>query len=111
MATNLNVVYSDTFKGAGMVSGGPYMAEKYYPFAGLDTRYLSGYTRDASYLATHVTEDAKQNAAAGLIDPVTNLKNMPIYILSNTQDTQVDPALHDAQKLFYDTFESNVQFV
>ena len=87
------------------------MAEKYYPFAGLDTRYLSGYTRDASYLATHVTEDAKQNAAAGLIDPVTNLKNMPIYILSNTEDTQVDPALHDAQKMFYDTFESNVQFV
>ena len=35
MATNLNVVYSDTFKGAGMVSGGPYLSVKYYPFGGI----------------------------------------------------------------------------
>ena len=35
MASNLNVVYSDTFKGAGLVSGGPYMTDKYYPFSGM----------------------------------------------------------------------------
>lgn len=35
MASNLNVVYSETFKGAGLVAGGPYMSDKYYPFSGL----------------------------------------------------------------------------
>lgn len=87
------------------------MAEKYYPFAGQNTFFLSDYTRDASYVASSVSKDAKLNEAAGLIDPLNNLKNMPVYILSNTEDTQVPPAMHDAQKMFYDTFESNVQFV
>lgn len=36
---------------------------------------------------------------------------MPVYILSNTEDTQVPPQMHDAQKMFYDSFESNVKFV
>ena len=82
MATNLNVVYSDTFKGAGLISGGPYMAEKHYPFGGLTTP-LNEYTRDAPTLSQSVIADAKVNDQEGLIDPLINLKNMPIYIRSN----------------------------
>jgi hypothetical protein len=41
---------------------------------------MKEYTLDASYLAPLVIEDAKQNAVAGLIAPVENMKNMPIFI-------------------------------
>ena len=58
MATNLNVVYSDTFKGAGMISGGPYLAEKHYPFGGMNTQLLNEYDRDSTYLANAVVSDA-----------------------------------------------------
>lgn len=50
MATNLNVVYSDTFKGAGLVSGGPYMSDKYMPFSGLFSPWKE-IDRDASKLS------------------------------------------------------------
>ena len=51
MATNLNVVYSDTFKGAGLISGGPYMTDKYYPFSGLYSPIVD-IDRDATKLST-----------------------------------------------------------
>ena len=86
MATNLNVIHSDTFKGAGMISGGPYLAEKYYPFGGLDMHFFSDYERNSDYVTPLVTADAQQFSNDGLIDPIDNLKNMPIYILSNTLD-------------------------
>ena len=60
MATNLNVVYSSTFKGAGLISGGPYMAEKHYPFGGLETP-LNEYSRDASFLSESIIPDAEEN--------------------------------------------------
>ena len=59
MAANLNVIHSDIFKGAGMISGGPYLAEKYYPFAGLYTRYFSDYERNANYITPLITADAQ----------------------------------------------------
>jgi len=34
-----------------------------------------------------------------------------VYILSNTQDTIVPPELHKAQKMFYEGFEANVEWV
>ena len=46
MAHNLHVVYSDTFKGAGLVAGGSYHAESYYPLAGVGLSWFDGYERD-----------------------------------------------------------------
>jgi predicted esterase len=51
MAHNLHVVYSDTFKGAGLVAGGSYHAESYYPLAGIYTSIFNPYDRDPQYLA------------------------------------------------------------
>jgi predicted esterase len=110
MATNLNVVFSDTFKGAGLISGGPYMAEKYYPFGGLSTP-LNEYDRNAETLAPKIIADAIENNADGLIDPLSNLSNMPIYIMSNKEDTTVPPQMHNAQRLFYENFGANIEFV
>ena len=93
MATNLNVVYSDTFKGAGLVSGGPYMSEKYLPFAGLYSP-IKDIDRDPQKLSEETSQDAKDNADSKLIDAVSNLKDQPIYILSNTEDIIVPPELH-----------------
>jgi hypothetical protein len=35
MADNLNVIYSSTFKAAGLIAGGPYNSAGYYPYGGL----------------------------------------------------------------------------
>jgi hypothetical protein len=35
MATNLNVIYSETFKGVGLLAGGPYLTSKFLPGAGI----------------------------------------------------------------------------
>jgi hypothetical protein len=47
MAHNLHVVYSDTFKGAGLVAGGSYHAESYVPLAGIGLSVFDGYVRDS----------------------------------------------------------------
>ena len=73
MATNLHVVYSDTFKGAGLVAGGPYMGNEVYPLSGL---YISGYDYskpDGQYLSEKVIESADINMNEGKIDSLTNL--------------------------------------
>ena len=81
MATNLHVVYSDIFKGAGLVAGGPYMANKHYPLSGLYTPFL--YTEpDSEFLTSKVVIDAIKNDIHGKIDKLLNLKNMPVYIMS-----------------------------
>jgi len=80
MAHNLHIVYSDTFKGAGLVAGGSYHAESYYPFAGVGTSVFNPYDRDAEWLAKKGSEDAKENAEDELIDSVSNLNNAPVYI-------------------------------
>ena len=46
-----------------------------------------------------------------MIDPLSNLSGMPIFILSNKNDPLVFPALHNAQKMFYDNFSALVSFV
>ena len=75
MAHNLHIVYSDTFKGAGLVAGGSYHAESYYPYGGLYTFDYNPYDWDPEYLAEKGTEDAVRNSEDNLIDPVSNLKN------------------------------------
>ena len=83
MAHNLHMVYSDTFKGAGLVSGGSYHAESYYPLAGLYTGDCNPYVRDPDYLAEKGTQDAIDNSNSNLIDNVSNLKNQPVFIQQN----------------------------
>jgi pimeloyl-ACP methyl ester carboxylesterase len=81
MASNLHVVYSDTFKGAGLVAGGPYMTNKHYPFSGLYTPIFDTQP-NAEYLTTRIVKDAIQNDIRGKIDKLLNLKNKPVYIMS-----------------------------
>ena len=79
MAHNLHIIYSETFKGAGLISGGSYHAESYYPLGGL---YVLGkpYERDPEYLAEKGIEHAISNAQQNLIDPLSNLKDQPVFI-------------------------------
>ena len=35
MATNLNVIYSETFKGVGLLAGGPYLSSEFLTGAGI----------------------------------------------------------------------------
>ena len=57
MAHNLHVVYSDTFKGAGLVAGGPYMANEYYPLSGVYVPYFES-NPNAEFLKSRVILDA-----------------------------------------------------
>ena len=59
MASNLHVIYSDTFKGAGLVAGGPYMANEHYPLSGLYVPVFDS-NPDAELLFSKVIEDADE---------------------------------------------------
>ena len=49
-------------------------------------------------------------AARGLIDPLTNLSNKPVWISTGTKDSTVNPEITTMQKEFYEKYESNVFF-
>lgn len=87
------MIFSDTFKGAGLVSGGPYNTDKYLPFSGVFSP-LEEIVRDPVKLSQDTAQDARNNSELGLVDPVSNIKNQPMYILSNTDDYLVPPELH-----------------
>lgn len=64
-ADQLKVIYSETFKGAGLLAGGPYYNMNFY---GLDDELGS-----ADVMATQSIESAEKVEAEGGIDPLSTL--------------------------------------
>lgn len=68
-ANDLKVIYSETFKGAVLLSGGPYNAAAYHDMKELNIDELP----DLEYLAQMAIEKANQNSESRLIDGVSHL--------------------------------------
>ena len=55
---------------------------------------------------------AVEYEAAGYIDPLSNLKDRPVFVYSGGEvDEMVPPKNQEAQALFYKDLGSNVEFV
>ena len=98
MAVQLQVAYSASIKGAGVVAGGPY-----YCAAG-NMMYASICMGQVMFLPPNpalMVSAAKRFAAARQIDPLSNLKSRQIYVFSGTQDSVVRQPAVDATVSFF----------
>src|SRR5262245_66423774 len=100
MATQLQVAWSSVFKGAGVVAAGPYYCAQGQATLAT-TRCL---TRDSAPPVDSLVATAKAWAAAGLIDPTSNLSAHKVWLFSGAKDSVVVPALGADLKRFYEAF-------
>ena len=80
MATQLQVAYSATFDGAGIIAAGPYDC-------GQGT-VIDFATCDIGASLPALEQQAVTWSAAGLIDPVSNLAGKPVYVYHGTTWSQ-----------------------
>ena len=100
MAVQFQVAYSGIVRGAGVVAGGPY-----YCAEGSLRRALGNcMTPSGNNLpptAGETLNTVRQLAESGRIDPVNNLQDDRVWLLSGGNDRTVLPAVMDALDAFY----------
>ena len=88
MAVQLQVAYSASIAGAGIVAGGPYYcAIANANFRGICMGQVAFFPPSPSVMVGY----ARAFAASGAIDPLTYLAARPIYVFSGTDDSVVRP--------------------
>lgn len=99
MAVQLQVAYSASIIGAGIVAGGPYYcaAAGGLFFAGNCMGIVIAPALDPSLMVGA----AKGFADTGLIDPLSNLRRSHVYVFSGTYDTVVYQRAVDATAAFF----------
>jgi poly(3-hydroxybutyrate) depolymerase len=100
MAAQLHIAWSSVFKGAGVIAAGPYYcAQGLAVFA--QTRCL---THDGAPPVATLVATAKAWAAAGRIDPTSNLASSKVWLFAGAKDSVLVPALGADLKHFYAAF-------
>jgi poly(3-hydroxybutyrate) depolymerase len=102
MATQLQVAYSGTFKGAGVIAAGPYDCGQ-GTIIGFDAC-------DLGIGLPALEQQAVSWAQQGRIDPVSNLQNKPVYTYHGTLDPVVNGLLSDAGVQFYKDFGATTTY-
>jgi poly(3-hydroxybutyrate) depolymerase len=102
MATQLQVAYSATFKGAGIVAAGPYDCGQ-GTVVGFDACDLG------IGLGT-LEQQAVTWSQQGRIDPVADLQGEPVYTYHGTADPVVNSAVSDAGVSFYQHFGARTTY-
>lgn len=104
MAVQMQVAHSSLFKGAAIYAGGPdYCAQGSLNIALTTCAYNYPAVNPSSLIAT-----IQAWSAQGLIDPVSNLKNEPIYLWSGFIDYTVQQPVMNSLKSFYSGLGANV---
>jgi poly(3-hydroxybutyrate) depolymerase len=109
MAAQFSVAYSSLVVGAGIVAGGPFYCAGEFGNVFYNVNLMTAMTvcmnPAASFVsppsASALMTSAKGFAAAGDIDPLTNLRKQKIYLFSGTKDTTVTTNVVDQAKRFY----------
>lgn len=102
MATQLQVAYSGTFQGAGIVAGGPYDCGQ--------GNIVSFEACDLGIGLSTLEQQAVTWADQGKIDPLSNLVGKPVYTYHGTMDPAVNSAISDAGVSFYRHFGAATQY-
>jgi len=102
LATQLQVAYSGTFDGAGIIAAGPYYCGE-------------GNVVDAAACLVGIglpqlEQQAVDWAAQGRIDPVGNLVGKPVYAYHGILDPVVSTTVANAGVSFYEHFGANVRY-
>ena len=100
MAVQFQVAYSQMVRGAGILAGGPF-----YCAQGAIGRALANCmepsNKDMPPSPTETLKTIGQLAEAGKIDPIKNLRDDRVWLLSGGNDKTVAPAVMDALAAFY----------
>ena len=84
MATQLQVAYSGTFDGAGIIAAGPYDCGQ--------GNVIEFATCDIGASLPALEQQAVTWSSQGLIDPISDLAGKPVYVYHGT----LDPVVNDA---------------
>ncbi len=94
MADQFFVAYSNHLRGVGAFAGGPFGCSR-----GDLSRAVNDCMHNPALLTSQVLEEllqaAQQKAAAGLIDPLANLRDRRAFLFSGTRDETVLPGVTD----------------
>ncbi len=104
MAVQMDVAYSSVFKGAAIYAGGP----DYCAQGSLETALTACSENVPAVDASSLVATTQAWSAQGLIDPVSNLENQPIYLWSGLLDTTVRQPVMDALQSYYVALGANV---
>lgn len=97
MATQLQMAYSKTFKGLGSIAGGPWNCAQ-----GLAWHATGRCMERAADINTaSLLEDASRSEARGDIDPLSQLRNIPLYLLNSPNDSVVRTPMIDKNREFF----------
>ena len=77
------MLISNTIKGAGCSKGGPFMASF--------NDFRDPARMPAKYFSDIAIENIEELAAANEIDPISNLPDRAVYIISGSKDPTVPP--------------------
>ncbi|MDQ3059219.1 MAG: PHB depolymerase family esterase [Pseudomonadota bacterium] len=97
MAGQMQVAYSGSIIGAGVVAGGPY-------YCAANNLFFTSICMGQTFLSPNpylMVNAARDFAKSGLIDPLSNLSQRRIYVFSGTDDTIVrQPAVNATVSFF-----------
>jgi hypothetical protein len=97
MAVQMQVAYSGSIVGAGVIAGGPY-------YCAANNVFFAGICMGQTVLSPSpylMVSAAEEFASAKLIDPLKNLTKRRIYVFSGTDDTVVRQPAVDATVEFF----------
>jgi predicted esterase len=106
MSMTLHVIYSETFKGAGLLMGESY----YTPDYDDDVEVISDENLPLEEMTANSIEKAEEYFGDGLIDDLDNLQGAPVFILSGLVDDVVPPKMQQSQRDFYLNFGADVTY-
>jgi poly(3-hydroxybutyrate) depolymerase len=102
MATQLQVAYSNTFDGAGIIAAGPYDCGQ--------GNIIDFATCDIGASLPTLERQAVTWAAKRLIDPISNLAGKPVYVYHGTLDPVVNDVVSGSGVDFYQHFSANLEY-
>ncbi|MGD0928374.1 MAG: PHB depolymerase family esterase [Streptosporangiaceae bacterium] len=102
MATQLQVAYSATFDGAGVIAAGPYDCGQ--------GNVIEFATCDIGASLPTLEQQAVTWSNEGRIDPVSDLAGKPVYVYHGTADPVVNALVSASGVDFYQHFGANVEY-
>jgi poly(3-hydroxybutyrate) depolymerase len=100
MAVQLQVAHSSLIHGVGSVAGGIYWCAEGNQFTSLQHCMLNP---ENIQVSQHV-DQAKEQARAGLLDPLQNLSATQVYIFASQKDPVISYRSSEKLKAFYEQF-------
>jgi len=104
MAVQMHVAYSALFKGAAIYAGGPYYCAQDSLEVALTTCLANAPPVNVPSLVATTETWAQQ----GLIDPVRNLRDQPVYLWSGLLDTTVLQAVMNGLRDYYRDLQADI---